>query len=104
MDNWQELFDKKFVNPFLLNKKLVNESDWWTKQTQPEKVKGFIQSLLNQQKKELLEKIVLKQRTPEEFTAAQRQSMSDYYQPGYIYQLAIDDLEALKQSLGKEAK
>jgi hypothetical protein len=83
-NNWQAQFDKIF--------------DPTSSSNQPPDIRGFIQSLLDQQKSELLEKITLKEKTinwyPEgiEPRGANPSEFAGYNQ-------AVSDLEVLKANL-----
>jgi hypothetical protein len=90
--SWQEQFDKEIMCG------CQGEGIERTHTTSnPERIRAFIQSLLDQQKKEILEKLRL-EKTGDKDT---------YEEPGHCYQCdfidgynqAVSDLEELKKSL-----
>lgn len=84
--NWQEEFIQGFVDEF---------NSTWKYPTDLDDVYTFIQSLLDQQKKELLEKIKLR------IIEIENVRYADYE---YGYNQAVSDLEEIKQQLSEEAE
>ncbi len=85
MDNWQEQFDKlPWLRDGFVNRDML---------------KDFIQSLLDQQKKKLLEKVNLVWEPAHTYAS---ENADDYRMWDNGYKAAIRDLKALKKSLSQE--
>jgi chromosome condensin MukBEF ATPase and DNA-binding subunit MukB len=100
-EDWQEQFNKKFwqdasgekVAGWLVmhtGKLIPNDDMEFCKIATSQDVKAFIQSLLDKQKQELLEKLTLRNKWKGDGLITGRDE---------VYQEACDDLESLKKSL-----